>query len=243
MRILLTLIFFVFSTFVFSQNYAGTEKVEYVIPKGASCAPPTTSTYLNINNVKALIHTAGNLWQVPGLNIAQYEIPKNSGIMALFTSALWLGGVDVNGQLKLAALRYRDGQDYWTGPLSQGAAETTVENCQKYDKHFVTTQDAIREFAAWFETGLDDIANGTSNQSSQFPNYVVPEIIKNWPAHGDLSQGQDYYLAPFYDRNNDGEYNYEDGDYPWHDITKTKDCKTDRRVSLYGDVNYWWVMI
>ena len=94
---------------MFSQNYAGTEKVEYVIPKGASCAPPTTSTYLNINNVKALIHTAGNLWQVPGLNIAQYEIPKNSGIMALFTSALWLGGVDVNGQLKWKG-NYKDGK-------------------------------------------------------------------------------------------------------------------------------------
>ena len=242
MRILLTICLFIIGSYVFSQNYAGSEKVVYVMPKGASCTPPTTSTYLSVNNVKALIHTAGNLWQVPGQNIAQYEIPKNSGIMALFTSALWLGGVDINGQLKLAALRYRDGQDYWTGPLSQGAAETTYENCQKYDKHFVTTQDAVREFDAWFQTGLDDLANGTSNQADQFPNYVVPEIIKNWPAHGDLSQGQDYYLAPFYDRNNDGEYNYADGDYPWHDITKTKDCKTDRRVSLYGDVNYWWVM-
>ena len=227
---------------LFSQYYAGEENVNKGTPKGASCTPPTTSTYMNINNVNALMHTAGNLWQVPGLNISQYEIPKNSGIMALFTSALWLGGMDINGQLKLAALRYRSGQDYWTGPLSQGAAETTYENCKKYDKHFVTSQDAIREFDAWYKTGLDDAINGTSNQSIQFPNYVVPEIIKTWPAHGDVSQGQDYYLAPFYDRNNDGVYNYEDGDYPWHDIEKTKDCKTDRRVSLYGDLNYWWVM-
>ena len=58
----------------FSQNYAGTEKVDYVMPKGASCTPPTTSTYLSINNVKALIHTAGNLWQVPAQNLSLIHI-------------------------------------------------------------------------------------------------------------------------------------------------------------------------
>lgn len=162
--------------------------------------------------------------------------------MALFTAALWLGGTDVNNQLKLAALRYRDGQDYWTGPLSIGAAETNYENCAKYDQHFVTRQDEIREFDSWFTAGEYDAANGTNTQSENYPSYEIPQIIKDWPAHGDPSQGQDYYLAPFFDRNDDGTYNWEDGDYPWHDINKTKACGTDRRVSLYGDLNYWWVM-
>ena len=227
----------------FAQPYAGeTGTVQLDVSKGANCVPPTTSTFLELNNVRALIHTAGNLWQIPGQNLAQYEVPKNSGVMALFTSALWLGGTDVNGQLKLAALRYRNGQDYWTGPLSEGAAETTYDNCSYYDQHFVTSKEEITLFDSWYQAGLDDAANGTNTQSTLFPDYVVPDIIKNWPAHGDLAQGQDHYLAPFFDRNDDGEYNWEDGDYPWHDIHKTKDCATDRRVSLYGDLNYWWVM-
>ncbi len=226
----------------FSQPYAGNEGIVVNVTKAAGCTPPSTTTYMELNNVRAMIHTAGNLWQVPGQNLSQYEVPKNSGIMALFTSALWLGGVDANNQLKLAALRYRDGQDYWTGPLSQGEAETTFENCSAYDKHFVTVQDDIRQFDSWFQAGVDDALNGTSTQADLFPNYEVPNIIKEWPAHGDITQGQDYYLAPFFDRNNDGEYRWEDGDYPWHDINKTKDCATDRRVSLYGDLNYWWVM-
>lgn len=227
-----------------AQNYAGTEKPLPVtaVTKAANCKPPSTSTFLQLNNVRALIHTGGNLWQVPGQNLAQYEVPKNSGIMALFTSALWLGGTDVNGQLKLAALRYRDGADYWTGPLSQGPAETTYDNCSFYDQHFITVQDDIRQFDAWFKAGEADQANGTNLQATLFPNYTVPLSIQEWPAHGDISQGQDYYLAPFFDRNEDGEYNWEDGDYPWHDIDKTKDCTVDRRVSLYGDLNYWWVM-
>jgi hypothetical protein len=167
---------------------------------------------------------------------------SESGINALFTAALWLGGTDINNQLKLAALRYRNGQDYWTGPLSKVQAETNYENCYKYDKHFVTTQDAIREFNAWYEAGIQDQQNGTDTQSELFPNYKVPDIIKTWPAHGDVSQGQDYYLAPFYDFNGDGHYNWQDGDFPWHDIKKTKTCSVDREVSLYGDINYWWVM-
>ena len=210
--------------------------------KGANCSPPSSSTFMQMNNVKAIIHTAGNLWQIPGQNYSQYEVPKNSGIMALFTSALWLGGVDANNQLKLAALRYRSGQDYWTGPLTQGGAETTAENCVFYDKHFVTTQDAIREFNAWFQAGIDDETNGTSTQIELFPEYEVPSMIKEWPAHGDISIGQDFYLAPFFDRDDDGVYNWENGDYPWYDINKTKECSSDRSVSLYGDLNFWWVM-
>jgi len=244
MKILVTVFFILGNLIAFSQPYGGGEKMNKKVDlsKAAQCTPPTTTTYLELNNVRAMVHTAGNLWQVPNQNYSQYEIPKNSGIMALFTAALWLGGTDVNNQLKLAALRYREGQDYWTGPLSKVVAETTYDNCNKYDQHFTTTQDMIREFNSWFEAGLYDAENGTQTQSEMFPGYEIPNIIKEWPAHGDVSQGQDYYLAPFFDYNDDGQYNWADGDYPWHDINKTKECTTDRTVSLFGDINFWWVM-
>ena len=242
MRNLFYILFFLLANYGHSQSYTTAYKLKTPPPKAAGCAPPTSTTYLELNNVRAMIHTAGNLWQIPGQNFSQYEVPKNSGIMALFTSALWLGGTDVNNQLKLAALRYRNGQDYWTGPLSKIYAETSYENCNKYDKHFISTQDMVREFSAWYEAGIADQANGTSTQNDLFPNYQVPEIIKEWPAHGDISMGQDYYLAPFYDFNSDGNYNYLDGDYPWYDIKKDKECSIDRTVSLYGDKNFWWVM-
>ena len=236
------LIFSLIFSFQLSAQEYGSEEKKNFPEKGAGCAPPTTSTYMEINNVRALMHTAGNLWQIPGQNNSQYEVPKNSGIMSLFTAALWLGGTDVNEQLKLAALRYRNGQDYWTGPLTEVFAETDYETCDAYDQHFITTQDMVREFTSWFEAGIADQQNGTNTQSTLHPNYEVPDIIKNWPAHGDLSAGQDYYLAPFYDYNEDGYYNWQDGDYPWHDINRTKECTVDRTVSLYGDLNFWWVM-
>jgi hypothetical protein len=240
------ILFLILPFCLISQQFGG-EKYKYVnkvnpTEKAATCTPPSHSTFLETNNVRAMIHTAGNLWQVPNQNFSQYEVPKNSGIMAVFTSALWLGGVDVNGQLKLAALRYRDGQDYWTGPLSINSALTDSDNCLKYDRHYVSKQDEIRSFDDWFQLGLTDAINGTNTQSKLYPNYKVPQIIKDWPAHGDISQGQDYYLAPFYDRDENGVYEWENGDYPWYDFKKEKACKSDRKVSLYGDENFWWVM-
>ena len=243
MRFLLAFLLLSVSGNLFSQQYLGEKsKGNTKTTKGAMCAPPNKSTYLQYNNVRAMIHTAGNLWQVPGQNLSQYEVPKNSGIMALFTSALWLGGTDVNGQLKLAALRYRDGQDYWTGPLSVGPAEISPDQCLKYDQHYETSKDKVAEFNSWYLAGLQDQQNGTNLQQQNFPNYQVPDFIKNWPAHGDVTLGQDYYLAPFFDRNDDGTYNPDEGDYPWYDLDLAKDCKTDRRVSLYGDNNLWWVL-
>ena len=242
--VLMRLLFLFFLGFGFAasgQIVDGATPVRFT-EKGAGCTPPSTTTYMELNNVRAMIHTAGNLWQVPGQNFSQYEVPKNSGIMALFTAALWLGGTDVNNQLKLAALRYRNGQDYWTGPLSKVYAETNYETCESYDQHYITTQDMIREFVAWRQAGIEDNENGTNTQSVLFPGYVVPDIIQNWPAHGDVAAGQDYYLAPFFDNNDDGTYNWQDGDYPWHDINRTKECTVDRTVSLYGDINFWWVM-
>jgi hypothetical protein len=225
------------------QTWVGKQTIiNPLVTRAASCTAPSGKTIMELNNVRALIHTGGNLWQIPSQNTCMYEVPKNSGIMALFTSALWLGGTDINDQLKLAALRYRDGQDYWTGPLTPGAATVIPEECKKYDKHFVTVKDDVKEFNSWYEAGLEDLANGTNLQNSLFPNYKIPLEIKNWPAHGDISLGQDYYLAPFFDRNNNGIYEWALGDYPWYDFTKSISCKVDRTVSLFGDQNFWWVM-
>ena len=73
--------------------------------------------------------------------------------------------------------------------------------------------------------------------------------INNWPAHGDVSQGQDYYLAPFYDYpseggSGDGNYDPSQGDHPWYDDILGSDdieCGIDRRTSLFGDETHWYV--
>ena len=69
----------------------------------AGCAPANTYTDLDINNIKITISTGGDLWFNPNTQ-ASYEVPKGSGRHSMYSGGLWLGGKDVSGQLKVAAL-------------------------------------------------------------------------------------------------------------------------------------------
>jgi hypothetical protein len=208
----------------------------------AGCSPATAATDLDINNIRALIQTGGDMWwDLRGA--AKYEIPKNSGTNALFAGALWLGGKDVSGQLKVAAQRFRSsGNDFWTGPLSTVNFDIDATTCNQYDRHFVTLRSQVEEFVAWYEAGEYDKQNNTNTQANDFPNYQIPKIIVEWPAHGRNYNpyNEDFYLAPFHDRNGDGIYNPLDGDYPGYDLKGETDC-AQRIVNIYGDKNLWWV--
>ncbi len=208
----------------------------------AGCSPATAATELDINNIRALIQTGGDMWWNL-IGQPQYEVPKNSGSHSLFAGSLWLGGKDVSGQLKVAALRFRQvGNDFWPGPLSTETAEIDAATCSEYDQHFVTTRAEVAEFVGWYEAGQEDAANGTTKQSDDYPNYQIPRSILEWPAHGRNypPYNEDFYLAPFNDRNGDGVYNPLDGDFPGYDLAGEVDCR-ERIVNVYGDQNLWWV--
>ena len=232
-------------------------------PKGANCSPATAKLTLEFNDVAALIEQGGSMFQNRTDGTAAYEVPKGSGLNAIYAGALWMGGTDVNGQLKLAALRYRQGNDFWPGPLTVtpgtgtynplfpvgddatrdfGEANIDPDQCQAYDKIYTIRKAEVIRFNIWWscssgETteGCDDITEPTNDELQR---------IYGWPAHGDVSRGQDYFLAPFYDRDEDGNYNPDAGDHPWYDDILGRDdieCGIDRRISLFGDETHWWV--
>ncbi|MBL4586020.1 MAG: T9SS type A sorting domain-containing protein [Flavobacteriales bacterium] len=210
-------------------------------PKGlaAECLPPATSIELDLNNVRARIHSGGDMWW-DLQNVAKYEVPKNSGKHSLFAGSLWMGGVDVNGQLKVAANRFRaSGNDYWTGPLVMATAEIDPAVCAAYDRFFPITRTEVDAFVAWFICSEDP----DCDDASEYPGYIIPKSILEWPAHGDVGIGQDYNLAPYNDTDGSGDYNPEDGgDYPFYDLNPTDfDCLSEREVKLFGDETLWWV--
>ncbi len=213
----------------------------------ASCLPPSAATDLDINNVQALIQTGGDMWwDLQG--VAKYEVPKvenGNGPTAIFAGSLWLGGVDVSNQLKVAAQRFRQvGNDFWTGPLRNDNAETTAEVCQLYDRHFKTTKIEVETFVAWNNAKTFDAENpGENTAEESFPNYSVPLTIQEWPGNytGPDADFYDFNLAPFEDIDGDGVYNWQAGDYPKYNLSGDGDCSTEQLNEIYGDQNLWWV--
>jgi hypothetical protein len=213
-------------------------------PEG--CEPGRASTELAINNVRALIHTAGDMWwDLQGK--AVYEVPAGSGINSIFAGAIWIGGKDANDQIKVAAMRFRQrGHDYWPGPLiAEGGeiASVSKQVCRDYDKHFVIYRDQVTEFREWLACKNDD----NCNESEIFGAYTIPDIILNWPAHGPPG-GYSYHLAPFWDEDGDGVYNPMKGDFPYFEYpengkTDDYDClrPRGRQNKLHGDKTLWWV--
>ena len=227
-----------------------------VILRAANCTPATGKKFLEFNNVSALIETGGSMWQDRSRNDAAYECPKGSGETVIYAGALWMGGTDPNNQLRIAALTFRSGNDFWAGPLSVdgggsfdvnqgtldwGFADISPEVCMEYDNFYITERQDVELFNAWYECSNDP----NCDVSVEYPDYQIPSSILQWPGNFnidlDYTQSYDFNLAPFYDRNSDGVYNPADGDYPWYDLTNQIDCRTSRRVTLYGDYNMWWV--
>ncbi|MGB1003176.1 MAG: T9SS type A sorting domain-containing protein [Salibacteraceae bacterium] len=211
------------STFTYAREYQGGSKKSGSGSDdaiAANCAPPVGWKELSINNVRAMIQTGGDMWW-DLVGVPQYEIPKNSGKTSLFAGSLWLGGRDASGQLKVAALRFRQvGMDFWTGPLSTITAEIEPTTCDLWDTHFKSTRTEVDAFVA-----------GTGEAT---------EVIKTWPAHGDPSRDEAAYLAPFFDVDGDGYYNYAAGDYPGYDLSGNVECG-GQLVNIYGDENLWWI--
>ena len=208
----------------------GTKSTSSLKETAAGCEPGSAYKYLDINNVRTLCYSYGNGWF---LELAEYEIPKGSRKTSMFSFSLWIGGIDVNNNLKLAAYKYGQGpvpiaahtkNDYWPGPLTiDGTAAIDAETCAKYDKLFLITRQEVEEYLAWWD-----------NQS-EFPNYSIPRSILEWPATGDKAKGQAYFLAPFYDADGNNFYDpKKEGDYPYYDFANAlcpKNLKPGQKIA------------
>ncbi len=212
----------------------------------AGCATAVAKATLELNSVRTRIEgTGGSMWQDRANGIADYEIPKRGSaddpkFTSIYAGALWMGGQDVNGQLKIAAVTFRaSGNDFWPGPLNTTTAEIDAATCTQYDKFYGVSRAMVDEFNAWFE--CSQTTDGSCDIAVDYPGYQIPQEILNWPAHGDPSKGQDWHLAPFYDRDGDDFYDPNAGDYPKYDLIGEVDCRRDRDVRLYGDTTIWFV--
>lgn len=211
------------SNFTFARNNLSSSS-KPVLPAShyktevADCPIPRSQIDLNINNVRAKLLNAGDMWW-DGISDAKYEVPKGDGntprLHAVFAGSIWVSGLDAGGALHIAATKYRnDGVDFYAGPLDDRSGTVTRSVCDLWDKqgygHFVVFGDSIREFQRAYRENGNTIPIDVLNKNVG---------IKYWPGKGNAylqSSGYDMSinLAPFYDRNSNGVYEPENGDYP-----------------------------
>jgi hypothetical protein len=98
-------------------------------------------------------------------------------------------------------MTYRQtGIDFFQGPMMNSAAYSTAMDSQ-WNRLWKINKTTIDSFIYFNQTGLP-------------VGYVIPQIIIDWPANGNVSLGQSAKLAPYFDSNNDNFYDPNDGDYP-----------------------------
>ena len=191
-----------------------------------TCEPASTSADLDINNVRTKLLNGGDMWW--DLNNPKYEVPKVTDPNAvrkhaLFSGAIWIGGKDNGGSLKLAAMTYRQrGSDFWPGPLDTSTAATDPVRCKNYNRMWKVTRDELEQFE---ETKYISQTND----------------IREWPAGRDRAVrtgNEARYLAPFKDIDNDGVYEPDQGEHP---VLDERRPVSDNGVTKQPDMFIWWV--
>ena len=192
---------------------------------GNTCSPASQSTDLDINNVRTKILNGGDMWW--DLNNPKYEVPKVNDPNAvrkhsLFSGALWIGGKDNGGNLKLAAMTYRQrGSDFWPGPLDTTTSSTEPIRCETYDRLWKITRSDLEE-------------------AKEDPS-AATEDIQSWPASFNRitrTGNEARYLAPYLDVDGAPGYNYLNGDHPVLDHRRPAN---ENGVSAQPDMFIWFV--
>ncbi len=202
----------------------------------------------DINNVRARLTSGGDVWWDG--NDGRYVVPKVPPgvpeVSSLFAGAVWLGGLDPNGNLKLAAQTYgRAGGnfDFWAGPLTpisedpndppQGTTDQTT--CAKWDRFFTVTGEEIDLHLENFQRAQEE--------GRPYDPAEIPSGVRGWPARGNdfffdinnfelpnTAQG----LAGFWDVNGNDIYEPQLGDYP---IIEIRGCEDDPQYP--DEMNFW----
>jgi hypothetical protein len=205
------------------------------------CVNAKAQIDMQINNVQARLLAGGDVWW-DGNGDGRYVVPNvPPGVperSSIFAGAVWLGGVDPSGSLKIAAQTYgtASGQsDFYPGPLDPETGRTDQAACAQWDRFFVVDASSIDLHLSQYNAALE--ANIPYD-----PN-LIPTQIKQWPARGNqffaeeigydlpnTNQG----LAGFWDQNGNGLYEPDDGDYP---IIEIRGCDEPQ----YPDQMIFWI--
>jgi hypothetical protein len=169
---------------------------------------------LDQNNTSVFLSNEGTVFTDFITPSAGYEVPNGSGLNTIYSTQFWFAGKESNGTIHSSLGGYPGfGTDIFKGPFSN----TNSYNDPAYQSEWGISmwdicQSEIDIFKAWWECSNGVTTIGCENVIT--PTVEILDKIYNWPAHGNVNQGESYYMLPYWDTNSDGVYNPADGDYP-----------------------------
>lgn len=174
------------------------------------CVVPNAFKTLEGNNISADVQINGTFFRDSSNAGFRITTQPNPEIATIYAEGLWMGGFDYNGDLRVAAGTYTNNthNDYAAGPILFDNGEMTFD-CENYNQLWEVFDHEIQQHISDFaDDGI--ISN------------VIPNIF-GYPGknnlffenfHGFSLPNSQHGLAPFFDNDNDGNYNPTAGDYP-----------------------------
>jgi hypothetical protein len=174
------------------------------------CGVPIAFKTLDGNNISADVQINGTFFRDSSDAGFRITTQPNPQIATIYVEGLWMGGFDNNGDLRVAAGEYTSNSqnDYAGGPILFDNGQMTFD-CENYDQLWEVYDYEIQQHIADFAD------NGVVNN-------IIPNIF-GYPGHNNLFfenfngfslPNTSHGLAPFFDNDNDGNYNPTAGDYP-----------------------------
>jgi len=118
----------------------------------SNCDESLSQEILDANNVRTRVYNNGALFWKGGQNL--YEVPKGSGVNALFAGNIWIAGT-VDGQLRSAQSTYGP-YEFWAGPLDENGAPPA--DCSAFDEMYNVRRTDVLAYEASGAT-TPDLAN------------------------------------------------------------------------------------
>lgn len=206
----------------------------------AQDCPSDTKLPLHGNNIKAVIRNTGDLfWDYREERYkAGFQVPYRgeASPSTIFDANFVMAGIDPDGVINIA---YNENQaisgqgTYLVGPLDTVTGLPNPDNCENYNRIWTAYRHEIDFF-------LKDL---TDNGILDHPL----ENIMGWPAQGNPHFSAIYGfelpntpqgLAPFFDNNQDGIYNPEDGDYPHPPHVHPEQFPNQMTWSVFNDMGH-----
>ena len=175
----------------------------------AQYSPLFQSAILNSNEIRATISNDGSLFWND--DMGQFFAPYTgyNSVRTMYYAGLQVASRFSNGNVFVTYPSSKS--DYKPGPL--------------YNSSFIPDDSHYNKFNKIWMTDYTDIIAHQLDFTKDGKIDVKRSSIYSWPGksnpyfeqfNGFKIEVADYSLAPFYDNNQDGIYNPDQGDYPWH---------------------------